>query len=83
MSNEKAAATTVTFWIVLFPKESSLMSDILIPSSPYHLAASLEFGDFKLKDIHSFHASEDQAIGLAEELMKSSVSYYLGIVGDI
>ncbi len=83
MDNENISKASVTFWVILFPKSSSTIADILIPSSPYHLAASLEFGEFKLKDIHSFHADENQAIDLAEELMKSSVNYYLGIVEDI
>jgi len=83
MSNENIADPSVTFWIVLFPIATSTMSDILVPSSPYHLASSLAFGEFNLQDIHSFHANEAQAIDLAVGLLKSSVNYYLGIVEDI
>jgi hypothetical protein len=83
MDRETHGKPSVTFWIVKFPNLTSVMSDVLTPSSPYSLAAAIEFGELKLGDIHSFHAQEEQAIEVASELMKSSVNYYLGIADDV
>ena len=83
MNNGWTVKPTICFWIIKFPNRASLLSDVLIPSSPYHLAASIEFGEIKLGDIHSFQSDEESAMQVATDLLKSSVTYHLGIAEDI
>lgn len=72
-----------TFYIIVFPNRSSVLADVLIPSSPFHLAMAISSGELVLKQIHSFHYDEDLAIEIATKLLRSSVLKFLNIAEEV
>lgn len=83
MKEQTKNVETNLFFIVLFPKRSYMLNDILIPSSPSHLTTLLTTAEISPKEIHSFHTDHSSAFDLANGLLKLSVFESLGIIEDI